>query len=160
MIRSDKHPNRKGAEYIGFAEDEKNTARILDQALSGKITAMVIFGQDLATLYSQYDVEGILGKLELSVFIGSNRNVTSEYAERVLPAATYAEKNGTFTNFEGRVQRIKRALPPLGESKPESEILMLLAQAFGCDWHIFGEERQVLPEKYSRKKRAVPPSPR
>jgi predicted molibdopterin-dependent oxidoreductase YjgC len=134
LIRADKHPNRKGAEYIGFSEDEKKTTRIFDQALSGKIKAMIIFGQDLATLYSKYDVKGFLENLELSVFIGSNRNLTSEYAQWILPSTVYAEKSGTFTNFEGRVQRIKQALPALGTSKPESEILTLLARAFGQEW--------------------------
>jgi predicted molibdopterin-dependent oxidoreductase YjgC len=140
LIRSDKHPNRKGAEYMGFAEDDKKTTRVFDQALSGKIKAMIIFGQDLTALYSQYDLKGILEKLELSVFIGSNQNLTSEYTQWVLPAATYAEKNGTFTNFEGRVQRIKPALPPIRSSKPESEILTLFAQAFGYEWPYKTEE--------------------
>ena len=49
----------------------------------------------------------------------------------MLPAAVYAEKDGTFTNCQGRVQRIGRAVEPLGESLPDLEILARLAAALG-----------------------------
>ncbi len=134
LIRADKHPNRKGAELIGFEEDERKIKKVMDAALKGNLKALIIFGQDLVSFYPDRNVEDMLHRLDLSVFIGSNHNVTSEHVQFVLPAATYAEKDGTFTNFEGSVQRIRQALVPLGESKPESEILMFLAKKFDLDW--------------------------
>src|SRR3989338_1274066 len=101
---------------------------------------MIIFGQDLVSLYPDRNVEDMLHGLSLSVFIGSNHNLTSEHVQFVMPAATYAEKDGTFTNFEKRVQRIRRAIHPLGESKPESEILMLLARKLDFDWPYESQE--------------------
>ena len=53
-------------------------------------------------------------------------------ADMVLPSATYAEKDGSFTNFEGRVQSFKKALNPLGASRPTLEILQDLADAVGA----------------------------
>ncbi|NQT48311.1 MAG: molybdopterin-dependent oxidoreductase, partial [Chloroflexi bacterium] len=52
---------------------------------------------------------------------------TAKLATVVLPAASFAEKEGTFTNFEGRVQRIRKAISPLGESLPDWEIVLQLA---------------------------------
>jgi NADH-quinone oxidoreductase subunit G len=53
---------------------------------------------------------------------------TAEYADVVLPACTFAEREGTYTNFERRVQRFWKALPPTGEAKPDwlvfSELLL------------------------------------
>jgi NADH-quinone oxidoreductase subunit G len=134
LIRADKHPNRKGAECMGFIEDEKITQRIFDDAFSGKVKAMIIFGQDLISLYPNSRLKALFEKLELTVFIGSNHHITSEHVSWVLPAAAYAEKEGTFTNFEGWVQIAEQALLPMGESKPESEILTLFAKAFGFEW--------------------------
>ena len=51
-------------------------------------------------------------------------------ADAVLPSGTFAEKAGTFTNYQGRVQKISRAIPPVGDSKPDLEIFAgLLAKA-------------------------------
>ncbi|MBI4395158.1 MAG: (2Fe-2S)-binding protein [Candidatus Omnitrophica bacterium] len=140
LICADKHPNRKGAEWIGFQEDKREIKHIFEEAAKGLIKGMIIFGQDLISFYPDQNVEEILHRLELSVFIGSNHNLTSEHVQLVIPAATYAEKDGTFTNFEGRVQRIRPALLPLAESKPESEILMLLARKLDLDWTYQSQE--------------------
>ncbi|MBI4358416.1 MAG: (2Fe-2S)-binding protein [Candidatus Omnitrophica bacterium] len=140
LIRADKHPNRKGAEWLGFKEDERAIKKVMDDALSGALKGLVMFGQDLISLYPDRNIAEMLTRLSLSVFIGSNHHVTSEQAQFVLPAAAYAEKEGTFTNFLGRVQRIHQALTPLARSKPESEILMLLARRLGFDWAYESQE--------------------
>ena len=140
LIRADKHPNRKGAEYIGFSEDERTTKKVIDEAVAGTLKGLIIFGQDLVCLYPTRNIEDMLHQLSLSVLIGTNHNLTSEHVQFVLPAAPYAEKDGTFTNFKGKVQQIRPALIPLGESKPESEILMLLARRLGFDWPYQSQE--------------------
>ena len=56
------------------------------------------------------ELENVLAKLDLLIINASNFNKTSALADIVFPAATYAEKNGTFVNFQGRVQRIRPAL--------------------------------------------------
>ena len=52
---------------------------------------------------------------------------TAKLADVVLPAASFAEKDGTFTNFEGRVSRVRRAIDPVGESLPDWEAILRLA---------------------------------
>ncbi len=134
LIRSDKHPNRKGAESTGFTERADAVQRILQLLLEGKLEALFIFGQDLISLYPSQNLEQAITKLPLGVFIGSNHNQTSERAALVFPAASYAEEDGTFTNFEGRIQRIRRAVSPLAQSKPNYEIITLLAEKLGFEW--------------------------
>jgi formate dehydrogenase major subunit len=56
---------------------------------------------------------------------------TARLADIVLPAASFAEKEGTFTNFEGRVQRVQKAIAPLGESLPDWKIILRLADKMG-----------------------------
>ncbi|NTW72890.1 MAG: formate dehydrogenase subunit alpha, partial [Eubacteriaceae bacterium] len=60
---------------------------------------------------------------------------TAEYADVVLPAATYAEKDGTFTNTERRVQRVRKAVEPVGSSKPDWVILSELMNRLGYENH-------------------------
>jgi predicted molibdopterin-dependent oxidoreductase YjgC len=72
-----------------------------------------------------------LGKVETIVFTGSNANATSQRAHWVLPAATWVEREGTFTNFEGRVQRFRAALEPLGQSLPAWDLLGRVLAALG-----------------------------
>ena len=59
---------------------------------------------------------------------------TAKYADVVLPAASFAEKDGTFTNTERRVQRVRQAVTPRGDSKPDWLILVEVAQRMGYDW--------------------------
>jgi len=76
-------------------------------------------------------VRDIAKGVEQLVFIGTNENPTAAQAHVVLPSAVYAEKDGTFTNVDGRVQRLRAALAPWGESKPEWQLLAELASKLG-----------------------------
>ncbi|SFI33173.1 formate dehydrogenase major subunit [Tindallia magadiensis] len=76
---------------------------------------------------------------------------TAALADVVLPAAAFAEKEGTFTNTERRVQRVRKAVNPPGEAKPDWWILSQLLKGFGLEANysgaeaIFEEIRQVTP---------------
>ena len=72
-----------------------------------------------------------LGKVDCVVFQGSWDQPTAALADIQLPAAVYAEKEGTFTNIQGRVQRFQAAVPPIGESLPDLDILSRLAAELG-----------------------------
>jgi NADH-quinone oxidoreductase subunit G len=61
--------------------------------------------------------------------IGVFRKPEVEKFEAVLPGATFAEKDGTIVNFEGREQKLRRAIVPPGQSKQLSEILMMWANS-------------------------------
>jgi formate dehydrogenase alpha subunit len=77
---------------------------------------------------------------------------TAAFADVVLPGASYAEKDGTFTSTERRVQRIRRAIEPVGEARPEWQAMADLAARMGyegMEWHsareVFSEIAGVTP---------------
>ena len=70
---------------------------------------------------------------------------TAKLANVVLPAASFAEKEGTFTNFEGRVSRVRKAIDPLGESLPDWEIVLRLAEEMDCPLP-YSSPQQVMDE--------------
>jgi len=143
LIRADKNPNTRGAELIGLGPgpDRLDTAGMLEAARTGRLRCLWVFGHDLlASGLPEAEVRGALERLDWLIFQGTNANGTSRLAHLVLPGATYAEKEGTFANFEGRVQRFWRAISPLGQSLPDGEILVRVAHALGHDWRPRGSE--------------------
>jgi NADH-quinone oxidoreductase subunit G len=140
LIRADKNPNTKGAELLGLSTDKEAISLFIKECTEGKAEGAVVFGQDLLTRLEPLPVELALTKLKWTVFIGSNQNLTSELSTFVLASATYAEKNGSFTNFEGRIQKFDKAFEPLAESRPEWSILQDLANRLGANWSYGSEE--------------------
>ena len=139
LIRADKNPNRRGAELLGFSSASVQT--VLASCKSSSVEGVFIFGQDiLALIGSDLKSAHIFENFKWSVFMGSNSNPTSESASYVLSSATHAEKNGTFTNFEGRIQKFNKAFEPLAESRPEWVILTELANRLGAVWSYRTEE--------------------
>jgi predicted molibdopterin-dependent oxidoreductase YjgC len=93
---------------------------------------MYIVGNNIAHSYpdNDYAVEA-LKSLEFLVVQDIFMNDTAEMADVVLPAASFAEKDGTFTNTDRRIQRIRKAINPLEQVKPDWEIIAELSTLFG-----------------------------
>ncbi len=70
---------------------------------------------------------------------------TAQFADVVLPASTYAEKDGTFTNTERRIQRVRKALEPVGDSKPDWVILQEIMTLLGYPQH-FNHPSEIMDE--------------
>ena len=88
---------------------------IFDAIYEGKVTALYMVGENpLLTEANAKHVREALEKLDFFVVQDLFISETAEYADVILPAASFAEKNGTFTNTERRVQRVRRAIPPRG----------------------------------------------
>ena len=101
-------------------------------ALEGKVKAMLIMGEN--PMVSDPDIGHVaeaLEKLELLAVIDIFPNETTEFADVILPAASFAEKDGTVTNTERRVRRLRKALPPPGQAKPDWQILCQLSARLG-----------------------------
>lgn len=127
LIKADKNPNTAGAQTI--LEPKDDTSAIVQKATNGEIDLLYVFGHNLVELFGKDTVEQIAKKVKLFVFQGSNINETCSFAHLILPSAVYAEKHGTFTNCQGRVQQIWPAFRPLGEAKGDWEILSMLVGA-------------------------------
>ncbi len=131
LIRADKNPNRRGAELIGLGQAEGRA--ILDGARQRGIKLLWIFQHDLLDSgWAPADVTAALAGAEMVVFQGPSANGTSAGAHLILPSAAYVEREGTFTNFQGRVQRFRIAMEPLGEALADWAILGRLGQALGA----------------------------
>jgi formate dehydrogenase major subunit/formate dehydrogenase alpha subunit len=109
---------------------------MIDAATSGSLKALYVMGEN--PMMSDPDiahVEKALKNLELLVVQDIFLNETGALAQVVLPTAAWAEKDGTYTNTERRVQRIRRAVDAPGHALSDWEIITLLAQKLGAQWH-------------------------
>jgi NADH-quinone oxidoreductase subunit G len=140
LIRADKNPNRRGAELIGLGQADLGV--ILEGARQGRIKLLWIFQHDLfESALAAADVTAALGAAEMVVFQGTSANATSAGAHLLLPSAAYVEREGTFTNFQGRVQRFRTAVEPLGEAMADWQILGRLGRALGAAEPAFAATR-------------------
>jgi predicted molibdopterin-dependent oxidoreductase YjgC len=92
-------------------------------------------------------VEEALQKLEFLVVQDIFLTETAKLAHIVLPGVTFAEKDGTFTNTERRVQRVRQAIEPLGNAKPDWWIICQIARRMGKgDGFDFTHPSQIMDE--------------
>ncbi len=118
----------------------------------GKLKALYIMGENplVSDPYLKHLREAI-DKLDFLVVQDIFMTETAQYADVVLPSACFAEKDGTFTNTERRVQRVRKAVNPPGEAKDDLTILCMLAKKFGVKFsnnpeEVFEEIRKVTPQ--------------
>ena len=108
--------------------------KMLDAALEGKIKALYIMGEDtIMTDPNSYHSIKAFEKLELIVVQELFMTATTEMADVVLPASSYFEKNGTFTNGERRVQRVNKVIEPIGNTKPDGQIIIDMMYKLGYE---------------------------
>jgi formate dehydrogenase alpha subunit len=120
---------------------------IFEAANNEKIRALYLVGEN--PMLSDPDIKHIqqgLEKLDFLVVQDVFLSETARLAHVVLPAATFAEKDGTFTNTERRVQRIRKAIEPVGDSKPDWWITCQIAQRMGSKDFSFDHPSQVMEE--------------
>ena len=129
LVKADKNPNTAGA--VNILQANGDVEQIVQKAKQGEIDLLYVFGHDLVKLFGKDTVEQIAKKVKLFVYQGSNVNETCVYAHLNLPSSVYAEKEGTFTNCQQKVQRIWPAFAPLAEAKGDWEILSMLSAKLG-----------------------------
>lgn len=108
---------------------------MMEAALRGEVRAMYVMGEN--PMLSNPDVGQVekgLKNLEFLVVQDIFLSETARLADVVLPAASFAEKDGTFTNTERRVVRVRKALEPPGQAKADWEIICDLARKLGAGW--------------------------
>jgi formate dehydrogenase alpha subunit len=109
---------------------------MFDSALEGQLRALWVIGEDVAqTDPDSTHIEHALEACELVVCQELFLSRTARHAHVVLPAASFLEKDGTFTNFDRRVQRVRPAAAPPGDARTDFEIANALARALGGDLH-------------------------
>jgi formate dehydrogenase major subunit len=108
---------------------------MMNAAHEGKLKAMYILAEDIAQ--SDPDTAHILGAIEHLEFLVVQEifmSETARYADVVLPGATFLEKDGTFTNSDRRIQRVRQAIQPTAGCKIDLDITNELARRMGVDF--------------------------
>jgi NADH-quinone oxidoreductase subunit G len=110
LIRDEKSPNDNGALLAGVkpVKGGLNFEEIIKAIYENKIKTLVVVEEDIVAMGEYY--ANALKKLDHLIVIATNFNGTTELAQIVIPAPTWAEKNGVFVNFQGRAQRIRPAI--------------------------------------------------
>jgi len=129
------------------AEPGLTLTEIINVAHRGQIKALYLVGENPALADADAGhVREALKKLEFLVVQDIFLSETAQLADVVLPAATFVEKDGTFTNTERRVQRVRKAIEPVGDSKPDWWITCRIAQRMGSKGFEFTHPAQIMSE--------------
>jgi formate dehydrogenase major subunit len=133
------------------AEPGLTVVEMFHAAERGDLKALYIMGENpMMTDPDTHHVQAALENLDFLVVQDIFLTETAQLADVVLPTASFAEKEGTFTNTERRVQRLRQALDPPGEARADGEILQELAGRMGYRLLGDGEEREERGDHGSR----------
>ena len=120
---------------------------ILEAAYQGRIKALYLIGEN--PMLSEPDASHVreaLGRLDLFVAQDIFLTESAQLAHVVLPGVTFAEKDGTFTNTERRVQRVRKVIEPVGNSKPDWWITCQIGQRMGGKGFDFTHPSEIMDE--------------
>jgi formate dehydrogenase alpha subunit len=125
----------------------KTLTEIIPAAHDGQIKAIYLMGENpyLSDPDARHAREAF-NKLELFIVQDIFLSETALMADVVLPAACFAEKEGTFTNTERRVQRVRKAIEPPGDSRPDWWITCQIARRMGAKGFDFGSPAEIMEE--------------
>ena len=131
----DPEVHRHYEEFYGVELSEEPGWKIpemFDAAIDGRLKALWLMGEDVVqTDPDSEHVKEAMNSLEFLVVQELFMTETAKFANVILPAASFLEKSGTFTNGERRVQRVKAVIPPLEGTKPDGVIMAEILQRFG-----------------------------
>ncbi|MCL4823711.1 MAG: molybdopterin-dependent oxidoreductase, partial [Anaerolineales bacterium] len=117
------------------AEAGMNALRMIQAAGEGRVRALYIVGEDILT--TSPEAAEFRADLEVCEFVVLQEMAASEttrYADVILPDVSFAEKTGTFTSAERRVQMVRQAIEPIGEARPDWQILAGLGGRLALGW--------------------------
>jgi predicted molibdopterin-dependent oxidoreductase YjgC len=126
LLHAEKAANAAGARALGFGDG----AKVVEAIRSGAVEGLVVLGHDIL---DERHLGGIdeLGRLDTLIVADLRQSRLQSVADVVFPTLHAAEKLGTLTNFDGRVQRIRPLVQPAWEAYSEGEVVSRLAVAMG-----------------------------
>ena len=147
LIRADKHPNTRGAQDMGLPAPSATAdlSALADAIEQDEVKVLYAIDTDLEAAFGAENAARFAAKLECLIVQSANPLPGWETAHIVLPRATYAERDGTFTNFQGRIQRLAAAFAPRGDSLPAWQIYQRLARGLGQSWP-YGSAEAILTD--------------
>jgi len=150
LIKAEKVANGRGARDLGLAAaaGEVDLAKIRAGVEAGSIRGLFVIGTDVWELWGD-ESAAIFERIETLIVQVTNEHPLVAHADVVLPGLTFAEKDGTFTNFAGRVQRVRRALDP-GERPSDGEVFLRLGRRLGMELPPGGFEPEAVFAEITR----------
>jgi NADH-quinone oxidoreductase subunit G len=134
LRRQDHNPNTRGASALGVVPGEggAGVAGILERAARGELKLLYLLGPELLTRWPDRElVKRALKGAAFVVLHDTHRRPEHDLVHALLPRAAFAESEGTFVNFDHRLQRLNRAFPPPGQARPAADVLASLIDALG-----------------------------
>jgi len=120
---------------------------IFDAVHEGKIKAIYLAGENpILSEANASNAREAMDKLEFFVAQDIFLNETAVLADVVLPATSFAEKNGTFVNTERRVQRVRKVINPIGEARPDWWITSAIANEMGAEGFAYNSAEEIFDE--------------
>lgn len=119
--------NTKLPDYVGY-----KIPQMYDAAIAGKFKALFLMGEDnVQTDPNTQHVKNAMRQLDLLVVQEIFMTETAKMAHVVLPASSFLEKSGTFTNGERRIQKVQQVVEPIEGTKPDGQIVVELMNRMG-----------------------------
>ncbi len=120
---------------------------IFDAVYSGDIKALYLVGENpyISEANSGHATEA-MEKAEFLVVQDIFLTESAKYADVILPASSFAEKEGTFTNTERRIQRVRQAIEPVGDSMPDWRIVCAIAKRMNAEGFDFTSPEEIMEE--------------
>ncbi len=132
LLTAERTPNRRGLEEVGLAVGPPDL-----KVLAEKTDLVLVFGPHLSTLFNPADVKASLDKIAMKVLFSSHQSPLDALADIVIPTPVIAEKSGSLTNVDGRVQRFEPALGFQAQGVAEWQALVDLAKELNVNYKYF-----------------------
>lgn len=130
-------------------ERGRDNHQMVEAIHESELKSLWVQGEDMGIVDANANhVQAAFEQLDFFVVQDLFLTRTAEFADVVLPAVPSLEKEGTFTNTERRIQRLYRSLEPMGDAKPDWQILSLLANAMGFEWD-YSHPSEIMDEAAS-----------
>jgi len=136
-------PNSLGAELTGVQPSKSglDIDGILKAFKEKKIKALYLIEDDIVEAYPEF--ENAIAGLELLIIHSTNHNRSTALADIIFPASAYAEKNGTFVNINGKVQRIRPAVTVVEADRALDGMSMSRLDKFGTKWDRWASGKKI-----------------
>jgi NADH-quinone oxidoreductase subunit G len=141
LVRANKGANAWGAALLLGASATEDA--VFDAVDAGRVSTLLVLGDTLDPLDTTKLPATARGKLEV-VFVGPFVSDASLQAAVAIPSASWSEADGTYVNFEGRAQRVRRCHLPLGEARPGWRVAADMAAAAGVAYPAWATADDVL----------------
>jgi predicted molibdopterin-dependent oxidoreductase YjgC len=147
LQRADRNPNTQGCLDLGLGRS--GVTEIVAACKAGKVQALVLQGPELLALPQAAEA---VSRVPFVAVMATQDGPGLAAAHVVLPAAMWAETDGTFTNYQRRVQRFRRAIAAPGAARPRWELALMLLRRLGSPLsaatarEVFAALTQALPD--------------